>query len=300
MEFITQIELAQYEKADVSNFEKSNFAFSFSILPKEERNAMNSIYAFCSYIDDIVDSPGTEPTEIKKKLDRLLWWENQIDKIYSGNLDSKILSPFIKVISRFNIPKQYFITLIHGCRRDLVQKRYETFEELKEYCYGVAGVVGLISIEVFGHKYEETKNYAINLGYALQLTNILRDIKFDNQRGYIYLPQEDLRRFNYTEDDIAGAVYNDNFYELMRFEAARVRQYYHKARTLLHPDERITIFSAEVMDAIYYRLLEKIELNNFRIYDKKIRVSTPHKLYLTFKHWLSARLLVARIKKNNP
>ncbi len=300
MEFITQIELAQYEKVDVPAFEKSNFAFSFSLLPKEERNAMNSIYAFCSYIDDIVDSPGTETSAIKKKMDRLQWWERQIDKFYSGSMDNKLISPFVKVINRFNIPKQYFITLIDGCRRDLVQNRYETFEELKEYCYGVAGVVGLISIEIFGHKYEETKSYAVNLGYALQLTNILRDIKFDNQRGYIYLPQEDLRRFNYSEDDIAAGLYNDNFYELMNFQAKRVRQYYHKARTMLHPDERITIFSAEVMDAIYYRLLEKIELNNFRIYDKKIRVSTPHKLYITFKHWLSARLLVARIKKNNP
>jgi phytoene synthase len=207
--------------------------------------------------------------------------------------------PLIGVINRFHIPKQYFLTLIDGCRRDLSKTRYQTFEELKEYCYGVASVVGLISIEIFGHKYEETKNYAINLGYALQLTNILRDIKIDKDRGYIYLPKDELKKFGYSEEDLINEVYNNNFIELMQFQVSRAREYYHKARSFLRPDERITIFAAEIMDSIYYRLLEKIELNNFKIFEKKIKVSTVHKILIALKHWLSIRMFISRMKKTN-
>ncbi len=195
------------------------------------------------------------------------------------------------------MPKQYFLTLIDGVKRDLARNRYGTFEELKQYCYGVASIVGLISIEIFGYKYEETRNYAINLGYALQLTNILRDIKADKERGYIYLPLEDLRRFGYSEKELIGEVYNDNFIELMRFQANRVREFYHAARKSLHPEERMTIVSAEVMDAIYYRLLEKIQLLDFDVFKKKIRVSSIHKIMIALKHWLSVRVFVRRIKK---
>lgn len=294
MEFITQTELASFEKVIPRNFEKSNFAYSFRFLPKDERNAINSVYAFCSYIDDIVDC---NDAEINRKLERLSWWENVIEKIYNEQITSPVILPFVDVIRRFGLPKQYFLTLINGCRRDLFQNRYETFDELKEYCYSVASIVGLITIEIFGYKYEETKNYAINLGYALQLTNILRDIKFDKERNYIYIPQEDLERFHYSENDIQNEVYNDNFLELMRFQAKRAREYYHKARTSLHPDERLTLFSAEIMDAIYYRLLDKIELSDFRIYNQKIRVSSIHKLMITVKHWISVKLFVKRLKK---
>jgi phytoene synthase len=299
MEYITQIELANFENVEPPKLERSNFSFSFSILPKEERDAINSIYAFCSYIDDIVDTPriGNIDEVNAWKLQRLDWWENIIERIYEEKLHSPLLAPLADVFHRFVIPKQYILTIIDGCRRDLFQKRYETFEDLKTYCYSVASVVGLISIEIFGFKYEETRNYAINLGYALQLTNILRDIKSDKNRGYIYLPLEDLRRFNYSEEDLFNEVYNDNFVALMRFEASRIRELYHKARTLLHPDERMTVATAEVMDAIYYRLLEKIELNDFNIFKKRIRVSTLHKILIAMKHYLSVKMFISRIKK---
>ncbi|MCX8055427.1 MAG: squalene/phytoene synthase family protein [Ignavibacteria bacterium] len=298
MEIITPEILANYEKADVPKKEKSSFLYSFSILPKDERNAINTIYAFCSYIDEIVDSsPNNNPKEIQKKLERLNWWENEIEKLYNNSITTPLLAPFIRTIDRFAIPKQYFLTLIDGCRRDLYKKRYETFEELKEYLYGVASVVGLISIEIFGYKYEETKNYAINLGYALQLTNILRDVKVDKNRGYIYLPQEDLRRFNYSEEDLYNEVYNENFIELMNFEAMRAREYFHRARQFLRPDEKPTIVSAEIMDAIYYRLLEKIELNEFDVFTKRIKVSNIHKIMTALKLWLSVKLFIRRIKK---
>lgn len=296
MDAVTQIELANFENVDPPVLERSNFSYSFSLLPKDERAAINSIYAFCSYIDDIVDGTSTNEASIQRKKDRLAWWEDVVENIYEGNTQPALLMPFVAAIQRFKIPKQYFLTIIDGCRKDLNQFRYRTFDELKEYCYGVASVVGLISIEIFGHKYEETKKYAINLGYALQLTNILRDIESDYERGYIYIPLEDFQRFSYTEEDLKNKVYNEKFVELMRFQAQRVREYFHKARTHLHPDERNTVFAAEIMDEIYFRLLEKIELNEFRIFNKKIRVSNVHKFWIAFKHWISITMFVKRIK----
>ena len=156
--------------------------------------------------------------------------------------------------------------------------------------------MGLTCIEVFGYKYEETKNYAINLGYALQLTNILRDIKFDKDRGYIYLPKEDMDKFGYSEEDLINEVYNDNFIEMMRFQVQRARDYYHKARTSLRPDERSRMIAAGIMDEIYFRILEKIELNDYNIWKSKIRVSNTHKIMIAIKHWLSIKLFVKRIK----
>lgn len=300
MEFITQIELADFEQVPHPRVEKSNFSFSFSFLPREERNAMNSIYAFCSYIDDIVDNESeTGDGAVERKNHRLDWWVGVIERVYGHEIKNSVLAPFVSMIDRFKIPKQYFLTLIDGCRRDLYRNRYETFEELKDYCYSVASVVGLITIDVFGHKYEDTKKYAVNLGYALQLTNIMRDVKADKDRGYIYIPQEDLRRFNYSEEDLMNEVYNDNFIELMRFQASRAREYFYKARTYLHPDEKNTVFTAEMMDAIYYRLLEKIELNEYNVWRGKIRVSPVHKAMIFFKQWLSLKLFVGRFRFKN-
>lgn len=292
MEYLTIDNLASFEGISPPAKKTSNFYLAFKILPKEERRAIHTIYSFFSYIDSIVDEGVNDDFSIKIKDERLRFWNYLINEIYEDRLPSPVLFPLLYLIRRFSIPKQYFLTLIDGCRRDLYHKRYETFSDLKDYCYSVSSVVGLIVIEIFGHRYEETKNYAINLGYALQLTNILRDVKKDKDRGYIYIPQEDLKRFNYTEEELMMENYNDNFVDLMRFETLRAREFYHRARSLLHPDERISIFSAEVMDEIYYRLLEKIELNRFNVFRKEIRVSSVHKLMIAVKHWLSVLLFI--------
>lgn len=299
IQVVTQIELASYENVSPPQLESSNFLYSFSFLPLEEKRAITSIYAFCSYIDNIVDStPTSDSTVLDRKLARLTWWEREIDRLYLFKDNNPIMLKLANVIERFVIPKQYFLNLIDGCRRDLVQNRYNTFGELKEYCYNVASVVGLMAIEIFGYKYEETKNYAINLGYALQLTNILRDIKADKDRGYIYLPKEDMERFHYSEEDLKSELYNDNFVNLMKFECQRVRDYYHKARTSLRPDEKYSLFPAEIMDSIYYRLLEKIELNNYNVFEKKIKVNGFHKILIALKHWLSIKLFINRFELN--
>lgn len=274
----------------------TNFFYSFSFLPRDEREAMHRVYAFCRYTDDIVDAEpqGYSEDVVMRKRERLHRWRNEVDKCYSGTSNHPILLPLSAVVQRFSIPKQYLHVLIDGCERDLIQTRYETFDDLKEYCYSVASIVGLMCIEIFGYKYDETKEYAVNLGYALQLTNILRDIRPDKERGRIYLPMEDLRKFDYAPEDLYNEVYNDNFIELMSFQTRRVREYYHKARAALRPDERITMFAAEIMDAIYYRLLEKIELQNYNVYRRKISVSTLHKVLIALRLWMKTRFLLRR------
>ncbi len=289
--------------ADTSQFvlptrRRTNFYYSFSFLPKDEREAMHAVYAFFRQIDDIVDEhPSRETSVILAKRERLQWWRNEIDKLYAGTSNLAVLAPLGGVIRSFDIPKQYFLTLIDGCERDLLQHRYASFDELKDYCYSVASIVGLTSIEIFGYKYEETKEYAVNLGYALQLTNILRDIKQDKDRGYIYLPLEDLERFNLSEQDIINEVYDERFVSLMEFESRRAREYYNKARSALRSDERITMFAAEIMDAIYHRILEKIELNNYNVYEKRISVSNLHKIWIALKLYVYTRIMVQRVKR---
>ncbi|MGB9702653.1 MAG: phytoene/squalene synthase family protein [Candidatus Kapaibacteriota bacterium] len=306
MEVLKQSSLAAFEQEPLTKTETSNFNWAFNMLSKEKRNAIYTIYNFLSYLDNIVDSKSVFSPKsnvpkadfVAKKLERIHRWEETLINIYDDNKSiSDYLSPLRFVIKRFNIPMQYFQTLLNGFKRDLTQNTYETFEELKNYCFDVASVVGLIVIEIFGYKYETTKSYAINLGYALQLTNILRDVKFDKDRGYIYLPLEDLSRFDYSIEDLKNEVYNENFIELMNFEAQRAKEYYFKARSYLKTEERKNMIAAGIMDEIYYRLLEKIELKEYKVFHKKIKVSNIHKLMIAIKHLLSVQLFVNRIKK---
>ena len=282
----------------------TSFHYSFTFLPKNERRAIAIVYAFCRRIDDIVDQEdSTDKSYNISKVEKLSWWRNTIERIYVSKDEAAFSFPegsiahdLYEVVHKYTIPKQYLLTVIDGCQRDLQQKRYSTFEDLKEYCYAVASIVGLISIEIFGYKYEQTQQYAINLGYALQLTNIIRDVKEDLDRGYLYIPLEDLRKFKYTEADMTNHVYDERFISLMEFQAKRAREYYHKARTSLLPDERVTMVAAEIMDAIYYRLLEKIQLNDFDVFGKRISVNSLHKIVTAMRIWLGSKLFVERLR----
>ncbi|MCS6965146.1 MAG: squalene/phytoene synthase family protein [Candidatus Kapabacteria bacterium] len=277
--------------------QQSNFYYSFLLLPRPQRMALQTIYRFASSVDSLVDtSPHDTEERLFSKHQWLSWWRQQVEQIYSGSPFHPALFPLAHVIRSFQLPKQYFLLLLDGCERDLIQRRYRTFDELKDYCYCVAGSIGLICIEIFGYKHPQARQYAIYLGYALQLTNILRDVKFDKDRGYIYLPQEDMERFGYTEADLMAERYDERFVELMRFEAQRARGLYHTARMYLHPDDRATLFAAEAMDLIYFRLLEKMELGDFRVFQRRYRVSLPHKLWIALKTWLSSYLLIRRLR----
>src|ERR1017187_10387853 len=197
--------------ASVVTPERSNFSFSFALLPRSKRNAMHRIYDFCRYTDDLVDD---ENADKEMKIERLRQWRGEVEACYNGNPRHPIMLEFSKVLVQFDIPKDYLISLINGVEMDLKKDRYETFEDLQKYCYGVASTVGLMCIQVFGYRHEETREYAINLGYALQMTNILRDIRQDAAVGRIYLPLEDLRTFNYDEESLLASRYDSRFIQL--------------------------------------------------------------------------------------
>lgn len=252
----------------------SNFYYSFFLLPKPKREAIETIYAFCRTTDDIVDEAGDE----KEKYARLLSWTEELKRALYGVSRYALLNKLAAIIHRFNIPVGHFYELIKGMEMDLTKNRYNTFVELEEYCYRAASTVGLICAEVFGYTNEKTKQYAINLGIALQLTNILRDIKSDAKRGRIYLPQEDMRSFGYTEQELLRYEYNDRFVELMKFECNRAHEYFRKAKACLAEEDKPLFTAARTMGNIYYLLLLQIERAHYDVFTKRIRLSSPIKL----------------------
>lgn len=259
---------------DLAQNRLSNFYFSFLLLPKPKREAIETIYAFCRYTDDIVDEQGDEG----EKHTRLRQWTIELQSALRGNSRYALLNNLAGIIRRFRIPLEHFEELLKGMEMDLVKTRYETFEELEQYCYRAASTVGLICSEVFGYHHERTKQYAINLGIALQLTNILRDIKPDARRGRIYLPREDLHRFGYSEQDLMNSVYDERFVELMRFECERAHAYYRKAKAHLAEDDKPLFYAARTMGNIYYLLLRRIERSRYDVFSRRIRLSAAAKL----------------------
>ncbi len=267
---------------------KSSFYYAFNLLPTEKRDAMNTVYAFCRKTDDIIDETG-DPDDLK--YDKLRKWRIEFEKALSLHSDYPLLNKLVKTISRFNIPLEPFFELIKGMEMDLQKKRYLTFEDLQVYCYRVASTVGLMCIEIFGYKHASAKDFAVNLGIALQLTNILRDVKKDYQNGRIYLPQEDLALFNYSELDIASNNYNSNFQGLMKHEAERAKKYFDNATRCLNLDDKASMFAARAMQHIYYRMLEKIIEQNYDIYGKNIKVSTFEKVGIALGVWAKYNLV---------
>ena len=270
---------------------QSNFFYSFLFLPKPKRDAIIDVYAFCRAIDDIVDeivekSGGANAyDEARVELDR---WRDELDDLYAGQPTRQIAVKLQRVLEQFPMPKEYFEEMINGCEMDLMRNRYENFDELYQYCYRVAAITGLMCIEIFTYRSQSAKDYAVNLGIALQLTNILRDLKEDAARGRIYLPLDDLRRFGYSEDDLASAKLNDNFRELMKFECGRARSYYQLAGACLAEEDRPTMTAAITMGKIYYRLLEQIEHLDYDVFNHRIRLHRPERFLIAFSEWAKA------------
>lgn len=259
---------------DFSQNRKSSFYYSFLILPRPKRDAIETIYAFCRFTDDIVDEAGDE----KEKHALLLQWTEELQKSLYGASRFSLLNKLSAIIHRFHIPVELFYELIEGMEMDLRNTRYTTFGELEQYCYRVASTVGLICAEVFGYTNEKTKQYALNLGIALQLTNILRDIKSDAKRGRIYLPLEDLKKFNYSEEEVLNLTYNERFIELMKFECARAHEYFRRAKTCLAEEDKPLFTAARTMGNIYYLLLLRIERARYNVFSRRIRLSSPLKI----------------------
>jgi 15-cis-phytoene synthase len=267
---------------------RSSFYYAFNLLPADKRDAMNTVYAFCRKTDDIIDE-GNEPDEIK--FEKLRKWRIEFEKAFRGHSDYSLLNKLGKTISQFNIPIEPFFELIKGMEMDLQKNRYLTFEDLQLYCYRVASTVGLMCIEIFGYKHKSAKDFAINLGIALQLTNILRDIKKDAERGRIYLPQEDILRFNYSDSKIFSGSFDQEFKQLMHYEVNRAKGYFEAATNNLNMDDKSSMFAARAMQHIYYKMLEKIEDADYNVYDNNINVTKIEKVGIAFGVWAKYSLV---------
>jgi phytoene synthase len=276
---------ADYERcAQVTRRSRSSFYYAFILLPPERRRGLYAVYAFCRFIDDIADDESIrEPALLLKR------WREELERVYSGAPTRALSRALADSARRFKIPRELFEEIINGVEMDLSRKRYQTWDELRPYCYRVASALGLICIEIFGYRNPAAKLYAENLGLALQLTNILRDVREDAERGRIYLPLEDLARFNVSEQEILGGVYSPNFVNLMDFEARRAQELYALAQSELALEDRATLLTAEAMRLIYAALLERIIKSNYRVLDRRHSLSAPHKLYLVGRAWAEGR-----------
>jgi phytoene synthase len=281
-------ERASHLRHELAKTVQSNFFYSFLFLPKAKRDAIIDIYRFCREIDDIVDDIVEQQGTLAQAQTALDEWRADLAALYAGQPRLPIAHRLQRVLAQFPMPKEYFEEMISGCEMDLQRHRYETFEELYEYCYRVASITGLMCIEIFTYRSPQTREYAINLGLALQLTNILRDLKEDAARGRVYLPQEDLRRFGYREEDLHNSVINPQFLELMRFECERARAYYRRADALLPREDRATLVAARTMGKIYYRLLQQIERVNYDVFNHQVRLHRPERFLIAFREWAKA------------
>jgi len=273
---------------EIAKKSKSSFYYAFNLLPAEQRDAMNTVYAFCRQTDDIVDE-GTTSDDIKH--DKLRKWRIELEKSLDGQSDYQLINKLSKTIQNFNIPLEPFYDLIKGMEMDLQKKRYLTFNDLQTYCYNVASTVGLMCIEIFGYRHPSAKDFAINLGIALQLTNILRDIKKDAEKGRIYLPKEDLEKFNYHESDVFNNTYNDNFQRMMEYQVERAREYFNAATACLNREDKKAMFAARAMQHIYSRMLNKIVDADYNVYQNKIKISTFKKVGISLGVWVKYRLV---------
>jgi len=262
----------------------SNLALAFCLLPKPKRDDMSALYAFCREVDDVADDEAT-PTEQRRA--QLAAWREDIRRACTGGQPEFPVNRELKpVIEWYHLPFELFDELIKGCEMDLDTKRYETREQLDLYCHRVASVVGLLSIEIFEYNDLACREYAVALGKALQLTNILRDVRTDAARGRIYLPLAELKRFGVTEDEILRSEFSPRVRDLAAAVAERARQFYRQARQLLPAEDRRAMIAAELMGAVYWRLLRKIERHGFNVFTPHtVRLSKAHKLWIILRTW---------------
>ena len=266
----------------------TNFYYSFVFLPREKRRAIESVYAFARRGDDVVDGelPAAEASSEIVGLRELL------DECYADGRPSRrfddepALQALAETVHRYPIPRALFDDLLLGLHMDLDGARYRTFEDLAVYCYRVAGSIGLMCIEIFGYHNPRTREYALHLGTALQLVNILRDVANDARRGRVYLPEEDLDRFAVKREQLLASRPSGGFVELMRFECDRARHYFNLARQSLAGEERRSMVAAEIMAAIYWRLLEEIERRGYDVFGPRISLPRALKLCIALSVYL--------------
>ena len=268
---------AAYEHCKrVTRAEAKNFYYAFRTLPAGKRRAIYAAYAFCRLCDDIAD--GDLPVDEKRRL--LAETRGRL-----GEDSHPVFVALRDSIDSFDIPVRYFHEVIDGVEMDLTRTRYGTFEELKVYCYRVASAVGLVCIEIFGYTDERAKEYAVDMGLAMQLTNIVRDVREDSLRGRIYVPLDELERFGYTEPDLERGVMNEPFRQLMGYQAARAREHFERGRNivpLLSADSRACL---ALLHGVYSRILDRIEAAGFDVYSGRVGLGTHEKILLLARLW---------------
>jgi 15-cis-phytoene synthase len=267
----------------------TNFYYSFLVLPAEKRRAIVAVWDFCRVVDDAVD----EVEAAAKAACEIARWRTELAAVFDGDSPAtpqgRALAPFVR---EFNLPRSAFDALIEGVEMDLASQRYDTFDDLYQYCIRVASAVGLICVEIFGYEDAGSRQYATDLGIALQLTNILRDVPADLARGRVYIPQEDLRRHGCSEGDLAaevehagGGVRSPNVKALLRAQAERAREYYRKAAAALPKRDARRLVAAEIMGAIYRAILGRIERRDYDVFSDLVRVPRPERAAIAAVTW---------------
>ncbi len=258
--------------AKITQASKSNLALAFISLGRERRRDITTFYAFCRVIDDIADDVDLSVEEKRRRLNDWRQWLRA-----PAPDESSFARDVRALMKRYPITPEMLEEIIAGVEMDLAIQRYPTFDELRVYCYRVASAVGLVSIEIFGYRNPACKEYAVQLGLALQVTNIIRDVGKDLSAGRIYLPQADLTRFNYSENELQDRQYNERFIELMQFEADRAHDFFSRAAKVLPKEDRRSMVAAEIMASIYRGLLRRMELDKFRVFEKEYTLNKLEK-----------------------
>lgn len=254
------------------SIKNSSFAPAFIFLSKEKKKALKSVYDFCRLVDDIADEPSQNPQK------ELLFWQTEIENTYLNKPSTFIGKNLLTHIRKFGLKKEHFMLVIEGVTQDLTKKRYSTFDELKPYLYRVASAVGFLCITILGYKNPKTEKYAKYTGYAVQLTNIIRDIFTDAQKRRVYIPTQDLDKFEVSEKTLLDCKMDTKIENLLKFQIDRAKSYYAKAKNMLAKDDFKNMFTARIMSSLYETLLKKIEKNFSRIAAKKIKLNKLEKM----------------------
>ncbi len=260
----------------------SSFYYSFLFLSRDKRRAITALYAFCREVDDVVD----ECKDSNVARSTLNWWRGQVAEIYGGKPQHPVAIALMPVTAQFNLPQELLLEIIDGMEMDLDQPRYPDFKSLQLYCYRVASVVGLLSVEIFGYSDRQTLKYAHDLGIAFQLTNIIRDVGEDARRNRIYLPMDEMQQYNVTAADILNAKESVNFQKLMAFQIERSERYYQQALAALPAADRKNQRTGLIMAAIYRATLDEIVSSGCHVLTERISLTPLRKLWLAWTTWL--------------
>jgi len=261
----------------------SSFYYSFRFLPADRRRAITALYAFCREVDDVAD----EVSDIAVARTKLAWWRTEVANLFGGHPQHPVTMALVPATKNFGIDQSRLNEIIDGMEMDLTHHRYKDFDSLRLYCHRVAGVVGQLSASIFGFKHPQTLDYAENLGLAFQLTNIIRDVGEDARRGRIYLPSDELQKFNVAPEDLLAGRMTGNFAKLMAFQAERAQSLYDVAFRSLHNEDKGPQRPGLIMAAIYRTLLSEIEQDGFKVLNQRTSLTPLRKLWIAWRTWVT-------------